>query len=84
MSPEQCQSGEVDKRTDLWSVGIVLYEMICEKVPFQGKYENAISYSIMNEEPEPLARYKAGIVDGYKRVVDKASDKEFGNRNQDT
>ena len=82
MSPEQCQSGEVDKRTDIWSVGIVLYEMICGKVPFQGEYENAISYSIMNEEPEPLARYKAEISDGLQRIVDKALDKDIETRYQ--
>ncbi|MEE9171022.1 MAG: serine/threonine-protein kinase, partial [bacterium] len=82
MSPEQCQSSELDQRTDIWSLGIVLYEMITGKTPFQGEYETGIVYSIMNEEPEPLARYKTGVSDELQRIVDKTLRKDVDTRYQ--
>jgi TolB-like protein/Tfp pilus assembly protein PilF len=57
MSPEQAKGEEVDHRTDIWSLGIILYEMLTGKLPFKGDYEQAIVYSILNEEPKPLTTY---------------------------
>jgi serine/threonine protein kinase len=54
MSPEQTRGKEVDHRTDIWSFGVVFYEMLTAKMPFRGDYDQAIIYSILNEEPEPL------------------------------
>jgi len=82
MSPEQVQGLEVDQRSDIFSFGVVLYEMITGQLPFKGDYEAAIIYSIVNETPEPLARYKANVPDELQKAVDKALAKNKGERYQ--
>jgi serine/threonine protein kinase/Tfp pilus assembly protein PilF len=52
MSPEQAKGEAVDVRTDIWSFGVVFYEMLTGTMPFMGDYEQAIIYSILNEEPD--------------------------------
>jgi serine/threonine-protein kinase len=75
MSPEQVQGIEVDQRSDIFSFGVVLYEMITGLLPFKGEHEAAIMYSILNETPEPLARYKADVPEELQRSVGKALEK---------
>jgi len=75
LSPEQIQSTEVDQRSDIFSAGIVLYEMISGQLPFKGEHEAAVIYSILNEEPEPLTRYKAGLSENLQRIVSKSLQK---------
>jgi len=82
MSPEQINLIDVDHRTDIWSLGVVLYEMITNHLPFRGEYEQAIMYSIVNEAPEPLARYKTGVPEGLQHIIDKALDKDRETRYQ--
>jgi serine/threonine protein kinase len=69
-SPEQTRGEEVDRRSDIFSFGVVLYEMITGQRPFRGEHEAAAMYSITNEAPEPLARYKAGVSEELQRMIE--------------
>lgn len=82
MSPEQTRGEEIDHRSDIFSLGVVLYELITGKLPFQGEHNAAIIYSICYEEPEPLARYKSGIPENLQRILDKTLKKDKNIRYQ--
>jgi serine/threonine protein kinase len=82
MSPEQMRGDKVDHRTDIWSLGVVMYEMLTGQVPFKGDYEQAITYSILNEEPEPITALRTGIPIALESVVNKAMAKDPKQRYQ--
>ncbi|MFL6209565.1 MAG: protein kinase domain-containing protein [Pyrinomonadaceae bacterium] len=81
MSPEQARGEEVDVRTDIWSLGIMLYELLAGRVPFAGKTPSHVIVSLLEDEPPPLARY-AEVPAELARIVSKALRKDRAERYQ--
>jgi serine/threonine protein kinase/tetratricopeptide (TPR) repeat protein len=82
MSPEQTRGEEVDQRSDLFSLGAVLYELVTSHPPFEGKHIAAVVYSITNEEPKPLSQFYQRVPRAMEQVVAKALSKNPDQRYQ--
>jgi len=82
MSPEQALGEEVDNRSDIFSFGVVLYEMLTTKLPFNAEHQAALVYSVINETPEPVARFNNMVSQDFERIVFKALAKDKKERYQ--
>ncbi len=76
MAPEQIQGEEVDARSDIFSFGIVLFEMLTGHLPFRGEHEAAMMYSILNEEPQSISRFRSDVPSYVTSLITKAIQKD--------
>ncbi len=81
-SPEQIEGVTVDRRSDIFSLGVLLYHMLSDQLPFKGDHEAAIFYSIQNEKPVPIRQYRPDLSPTFVSIVERALEKKPADRYQ--
>jgi Tol biopolymer transport system component/tRNA A-37 threonylcarbamoyl transferase component Bud32 len=76
MSPEQARGSEIDHRTDVWSLGCVLYECVVGRAPFEGRSPSHTIVAILDQEPPPLSRFCADVPEALQEIVSDALAKD--------
>jgi len=82
MAPEQIQGIRVDARADIFSLGVIIYEMLTGKRPFEGDHITTIVYKIMNEEPTNIREMKRDLPEGFEQIIKKTLEKDANKRYQ--
>ncbi len=82
MAPELFEADTADGRSDIWSLGVVIHELIAGKLPFEAESEAALLYAVLHKEPEPLTSLRSDLPPGIDRVLKKALSKEPAARYQ--